>query len=83
MSRLLKEGERGSVMAESGKQFVVFWNFTTGATKYRWRLRGENGETLAFSKESYTNKPDCESAVELARMEYPDAPVVDLTNPTQ
>ena len=67
-------------MADSGKQFVVFWDFTTGSTRYSWRLRGENRETLAFSEERYTNKSDCDSAVELAREEYPGVPVRDLTD---
>ena len=66
-------------MAEGSRRFVVFWDFRTGSTRYGWRLRGEKGETLAFSKERYTNKPDCDSAVELARKDYPDAPIVDLT----
>lgn len=67
-------------MAESGnKRFVVFWDFTTGETRYRWRLRGDTGETLAFSQGSYTNKPDCESSLESARKEYPDVPIVNLT----
>ena len=67
-------------MAEGSRRFVVFWDFTTGATRYGWRLRGESGETLAFSKERYTNKPDCDSAVEFAREEYPGVPVRDLTD---
>ena len=57
----------GKGIKDIGKRFVLFWDFTTGATQYSWRLRGA--------------KRDCQSAIEFAQMGHPDVPVVDLTRP--
>lgn len=67
--------------AAGDRKFMLFWDIRSGETRYRWRLRGENSETLAFSEGSYTNKPDCESAIDFMRMEYPEVPVMDPAGP--
>jgi uncharacterized protein YegP (UPF0339 family) len=72
----------GKGIKDIGKQFVLFWDFSTGATLYSWRLRGAHGETLAFSPRRYTTKRDCQSAIEFAQTGHPDVPVVDLTRPS-
>lgn len=77
-----EESERHSLdkRAEGeAKQFILFWDFATGATQYRWRLRGAHGETLALSQRSYASKPDCEADMGSVKMKHPDVPVVDLT----
>lgn len=66
-------------MADSGTKFMLFWDITTGETRYCWRLRGTSGETVYRSEEKYINKPQCETNMESVKMKYPDAPVVDLT----
>jgi len=50
---------RRSVLAESGTQFIVFWDIKAGQTRYRWRLRdatSATSETVDCSANAYTDK---------------------------
>lgn len=43
---------------------MVFEVYTDKSGEYRWRLKVENGNTIADSGEGYKNKEDCLSAIE-------------------
>ena len=58
---------------------MLFWDMSTGETRYCWRLRGASEETVDGSEKGYTSKPKCEANIELVKMRYPDASVVNLT----
>lgn len=46
--------------------------------QWRWRLRGDNGETIA-SGEDYVNRADCDHAIGLVKGTNDRTPVIDLT----
>lgn len=43
--------------------------------EFRWRFISSNGRTIADSGESYKNKADCQSGIELIKREAPTARV--------
>ncbi|MEK6225571.1 MAG: DUF1508 domain-containing protein [Chloroflexota bacterium] len=47
--------------------------------EYIWRLRANNGRIVADSAESYHNRADCESGINIVKREAPMAPIQDLT----
>jgi uncharacterized protein YegP (UPF0339 family) len=70
---------RRSVLANSDKRFVLFWDLRSGKTRYRWRLSAASSETVEWSAKGYADKSECEADIEYMKNTYPDAPVVDLT----
>ena len=66
-------------MANDARNFTLFFDVRTGETRYRWRLRGAGGQTLAWSESGYADKYECEAAIESMKETYSDVPVVDLT----
>lgn len=53
-----------------------------GGGEWRWRLKGDNGETVA-SGESYVNRQDCLHAIRLIRSTTAFTPVVDASTGMQ
>lgn len=60
-------------------RFIVYWNFTRSGPQYRWRLRFDTGETLAWSSTGYLEKAGCLKEIEFVKESYPAAIVRDLT----
>jgi uncharacterized protein YegP (UPF0339 family) len=60
--------------------FTLFFDVRSGRTRYRWRLRGAAGETVAWSENGYEDKSQCEAAIESMRGTYSGVPIVDLTS---
>ena len=58
----------------------MFFDVRTGETRYRWRLRGAAGETVAWSEDGYADKSECEAAIESMKGMFSDVPIVDLTS---
>ena len=66
-------------MAIDASNFTLYFDIRTCQTRYRWRLRGAGGETVAWSENGYADKSECEAGIESMKGMYPDLPVVDLT----
>ena len=49
--------------------------YKDGTGEYRWRFISSNGRILADSGESYKNKADCQSGIDLIKGEAPTARV--------
>lgn len=45
--------------------------------QWRWRLRGANGRILATSGESFHNRGDCLSSLDLVRSTNAGTPIVE------
>jgi uncharacterized protein YegP (UPF0339 family) len=61
------------------RKFMVFWDIRSGKTRYRWRLRETNSETVDWSANGYTDKSECTADIEAMKQRYPEVPVLDLT----
>jgi len=48
--------------------------------EWRWYLRAGNGKSIATSGEGYTNRSDCEHAINLVKSSF-NAPVIDISTP--
>ena len=55
-------------------RFVLIRSRLPRRQRWRWLIVADNGRTLA-SSESYTNRGDCEAAIELVRTHAHNAPV--------
>jgi uncharacterized protein YegP (UPF0339 family) len=58
-----------------GGHMARFELYKEGNGEYRWRFISSNGRVLADSGESYQNKADCQSGIDLIKSEAPDARV--------
>jgi len=58
---------------------ATFELFKDRAGEYRWRLRHENGNTIADSGEGYTTKQGALNGIQSVKDNAPDAPIDDLT----
>jgi uncharacterized protein YegP (UPF0339 family) len=75
----LRRRRRRSILADSGRKFMLFWDIRSGETRYRWRLREATSETVDCSADGYTDKAECMADIALMKHKYPGAPVEDLT----
>nr|WP_281720817.1 DUF1508 domain-containing protein [Nitrosomonas nitrosa] len=53
---------------------MTFWIYKDLSNQWRWRLRAANNRIVADSAESYWNKTDCLSAIDLVKSAW-NAPV--------
>lgn len=53
---------------------MTYYYYQDSLKQWRWRLRAANNKILADSGESYVNKADCLSAIDLVKASR-DAPV--------
>lgn len=55
---------------------MSFWIYKDLSNQWRWRLRSANNRVIADSAESYWNKNDCLSAIDLVKSAW-NAPVYE------
>lgn len=51
--------------------------FLTRKKEWRWRLRADNGRIIAGAGESYKNRGDCDSMLQVVRSLDSDTPIVE------
>jgi len=54
-------------------RFVIVRSRIPRRQRWRWLIVADNGRTLA-SSEAYTNRGDCEAAIDIVRNNAPTAP---------
>jgi uncharacterized protein YegP (UPF0339 family) len=54
-------------------RFVLVRSHLPRRQRWRWLIVADNGRTLA-SSEAYTNRADCEQAIDIVRNNAPTAP---------
>lgn len=62
-------------MAKSAK-FIIYQDFDRA---YRWRLRSDEGVTIASSESGHSERSECAQEMEDWRLEYPNVLVRDAT----
>jgi uncharacterized protein YegP (UPF0339 family) len=66
----------GEEKVEKTAKCIIYQDF---AREYRWRLRSNEGATIAIAERGHYEKSGCTQELELWRLEYPDALVRDAT----
>lgn len=61
---------------EKKAKFIIFQDFDRG---YRWRLRSDEGATIASSASGHREKSGCAREIDRCKLEYPDVLVRDAT----
>jgi uncharacterized protein YegP (UPF0339 family) len=67
---------RGEERLEKTAKCIIYQDF---AREYRWRLRSNEGATIAFSEGGHYQKAKCTQELEQWELVYPDALVRDAT----
>lgn len=62
-------------MAKAAK-FIIYQDFDSA---YRWRLRSDEGVTIASSESGHSERSGCAREMEHWRLEYPNVLVRDAT----
>lgn len=57
-------------------KFVIYRD---SQSRFRWRLKAENGQIVADSGEGYSSKDNCQYGVSFVKQQAPWASLEDLT----
>ena len=69
--------DRKDVAARVRRNFVRFEIYTDAPGVYRWRLLASDGQVMAASRESYTNREAIHRAIVALQASIPIARIVD------
>jgi uncharacterized protein YegP (UPF0339 family) len=69
--------DRKAIAARVRRSFVRFEIYTDEPSVYRWRLLASDGQLMAASRESYTNREAIHRAIVALQASIPVARIVD------